>query len=84
MSQYTEYVVTERGKDMLHAGDRLMEVVDDAMQDGKVSAKEISELTTMTLMEAEYLINVLKRQGYLKEAPIQGVEYYGPIPYTLN
>ncbi len=71
-----QYRITQQGRKALEEGDHLIHLANEAAQDGVVSSKEIAQLQTgFTVTEADYIISVLSRLGFIEPAPIQGVKY---------
>lgn len=72
----TQYRITPSGRKALVEGDYLIHLADAVAKDGILTSKEIMDYHLgLTKIEANTIISVLKRLGFIEEAPIQGVGY---------
>lgn len=79
-----KYRFTDKGRQALRVGDRILEIAAEAAKDGIVTSNEVVELNpALTPMEADYILSVLNRQGYIEPVPIQGAERLTILTRTL-
>ena len=81
-----QYCLTDSGKELLKAGDYLVELASEAAKDGVITAREIQNVgPELTPAEAQHVISVLHRLGLIEPVPLQGVSYDRRKPsYYLN
>ena len=71
-----QYIITSKGQKALETGDHLIHLANEAARDGVLTSKEITSLSPeLTTAEADVIISLLSKSGFIEPAPIQGTGY---------